>query len=375
MNKLLAILIIFSASAVYGQKVKSIKNFTSWSIQVKPRVILDNSEKFTTSIIKTSIMPLSADDLRKFKRNTLLDEKGRKTKYFDKIVQDTLKAWADKYLVLHGENFKVRGEDNFANVRITLTTSDYNIKNVNFDLDYSNPESVVCVIDVSGTVLVESTQGDVYLEAPVKFKIDHFEGKDSNQLKLDDLGAKYSSDKKSVEKKKEMLMEKMDKYESYVLKDLIIETQELLRMSFFSSRVDYNIAIFGIKDKKYTSLNLTAEKVSKDIKLLSSLSKKKKRTLEQIRPSLVSAVNDWIAAAENTKNIEVQKHFYANISLVSAILEDFESTKIYFDKIPEAKNISTSGIVSGTFKYYVKILFDVLETKEKYGDFTETFEY
>ncbi|MCF6359796.1 MAG: hypothetical protein L3J29_03445 [Cyclobacteriaceae bacterium] len=375
MNKFLSIIIIFSASAVYGQKVKSITNFTSWSINVKPRVKLDDSKKITAATIKTPIIPLSANDLRKFKMNTLLDDNGRKTKYFEKIINDTLNAWAGKYLVLQGGNFKAKGADDFANLKILLTTSEYNIKNVNFDLDYSDSESVVCIIDVSGTVLVKSTLGDVYLDAPVKFKIDHFEGKDSNQLKLSDLGAKYSSDKKSVEKKREMLMKKMDKYESYVLKDLVIETQELLRMSFFSSRVDYNVAIFGIKDKKYASINLTAEKVSKEIKLLSSLSKKKRKTLEQIRPSLVSAVNDWIAAAEDTENIEIQKFFYANISLVSAILEDFESTKMYFDKIPEAKNISTSGIVSNTFKYYVKILFDVLETKEKYGSFTETFEY
>ena len=166
----------------------------------------------------------------------------------------------------------------------------------------------------------------------------------------------------------------MSKIEGIVLEDLVLGAQETLKMNFLSSREDFQCAVYGIKDKQYEALNETAENVKTAINSIGAMSKKKRKTVEQVEPVLTEALIEWKKIIKESNNPVVQKYMNANISLVALILGDVESSKEHFNKIPEAENIDTSGIVSGSFKFYVKDLSNAIKIKEKYGDFAQPFE-
>ena len=371
-NKILFLLIVISQFS-YGQKVKPVKEFSGWSIQTVPKVDLGSDVKINSATINSPMSPLSYDDLLKFKSKTIGNNAEKKEKYLKKAGEDTLAVWAEKYLVLDREPFRRKGKDQYADILTTFTTSEFSVENINFDLDYSNPESVVCILNTTGTLIVTTNQGDVLLDTPIKY-INRFQNANSNELKLKDLGSKYFSEKKSVEKKREMLENKMSRIEGIVLEDLVLEAQDVLKVNFLRSREDYQCAVYGIKDKQYEALNKTAENVKDVIGSIGAMSKKKRRTVKQVEPILKEALLVWNKVIKESSNPEIQKYMNANIVLVSLILGDLDSSKKHFDKIPEAKNIDSSGIMSGSFKFYVKELSKAIKVKEKYGDFAQTFE-
>ncbi|MDN5204008.1 hypothetical protein QQ008_21635 [Fulvivirgaceae bacterium BMA10] len=355
----------------FGQKTKLNKNPIGWSYDVEPKKALNPSLQRYRITVKTDLDPLSSSDETALYSHTARMDYKEKEEFYKKVGQDTIRKWSSDMLALKSQPF-VENSSN-PDFTISLITYDFKIDNPQLDIDYSDTESIVGEIKVTARLLVETAGGEYLLDEQLRYTIMEGTDEETVYLKLKHFlldptfKTKWKLTKKP-EKKRKILERKLNKIQSVALKFFFEQSEEILRDNFLTNRVNAYSAIFGVKDKAYSKLNETGVEVSNAINSLSAFSKKKRQTLEQIKPTLESAVVEWKKLLEEISNPEIQKAINSNIATTSLILADMSSARTHLDLVPESKDEGKDFLFEGSFKYYVKGLADAVHLVETFQE-------
>ena len=369
MRKLLITVMVIMPVLGMAQKVKQIKKPVGWSFKTIPANPLSENVKQNQVVINTELDPMDFSDEAEWELSVNEKDADKRKALYKKAVQDTLKQWGSKYLAL--TTYPLLEVSSNPDFTIKFTASDFKVENVQLDIDYSDNESVLGKISVQARVTVETADGQVILDEPIAYKIDDADG-ETDLIKLKHFmlnptfRAKFKLTRKP-EKKRKLLERKIAKYESDILESLMIDAGNKVKSQLISSTSRFYAAIMGVKDNSYTEFNETNEQVSAAINGLSALSKKKKKTLSEITPTLESAVESWKSLLGEVKNPAIEKLIHNNIALASLILGDIDTANQHFNKIPESKELGNKTIMSGSFIYYLEGLSDALRFKQNFN--------
>ncbi len=348
MKKLILVLALSLPLFSFAQRVKFIKNPAVWYYDVAPQKPLDKTWKTNRAIVETTLTPN--------------DDEGDPA--------TTLKQWTKKYLLI--TQYPYREDKKAPDFTIKLEANTYKIEKMQLDFDYSDKEQPLCELNATARLTVTSKDGQTLLDQQIPFLIDYNDG-DSKQVKLSlfflDPGFKLQFRlTKKAEKRKRLLKKKLDSYQSDVLQYFMMESQKLIEGHFLEQKITCSSAILGIKGRQYKAFSELSKSISKSINRLSSLSKKKRKTLADIKPELEKGMNRWKAELEKASNPKVKQVMYHNMAVVSLLLGDVTKAKEYVKKIPEYKQLKKSWKVSGSYKAYLRGLVDAIKVKKRYTE-------
>ncbi len=369
-NLILFAIILSSLASVAQNKVKTIKNPVGWQYSVAP--INPLPEDYTRYSIKvdTDLDPIGFWGEIGVRMTLDIDDRFEEQKAVKEAHQDTIDSWVKKNMDPFGYPF-IKTNIN-PHIIIELKTEPVQMENVQVNIDYSNQESVLGEVNATANLTVIDLNGEILLNEQLTFFIDDVGGP-TNLLKLRHLfmnpsfKLKFKMTKKP-EKKKKLLEKRIKKFEADILYYFIEESGKMLADHFTHQRLDMYAATFGIKDKSYETLNNLADEVASNINALTSFSKKKQKTLEEIQPTLQMAQQKWNEAlGESSLNPEINDILNFNLALISLYLNNLESANEYIEKIEEYKDLDRKTMLTGNFVYYLKGLDNAIKSKAYYG--------
>jgi len=350
----------FIVANCYAQKVKITKKPVVWNYKILPLNPLDIDLKTKQVIVYTEMDPLNLSDRTTLNmaRPSLKDYK----EYMSKARQDTINKWVSHYLSLNGSSIIETSKN--ADIIITLTTEVFKIDNIQLDIDYSDNESFICEINVSARLSVKLNDGESLLDENIPFRFEDSEG-ETTYLKLKHLVLNPTFKTrlrltKNPEKKRKVLKNKLDNYEKEILEYFFMEAEKILEDNYLEQIVNASGAVFSVKDKAFDEINDMNEKVAISINRLTALSKKKKLTLLEIKPTIKSAINTWENALKETTNPEIQKLLNANLALGYLFNSQIDIALSYLNKIPESKELNKGWMSVGSFRYYIGELLNAV---------------
>lgn len=373
---LIPVLILYlAAQTSNGQKIKNQRFPVAWEFELSPKIALDPSVKRNQVIVKTNWDPLSFGDELDLAAMATGMSLEKKKLFFQEAAQDTITKWASKYIAITRYPFVETSTD--PEIIITLTTESFKIDNLQLEIDYEDGESILGEVNISARLRVEYQNGEPILDEVMPYEFD-FEEDNTKYLKLkyfffDPFFKTKLKLTKKPDKKRALLQRKVKKYEADILEEYFQRSGQIISDNLVKNRKRAYSSINQIKDKSYEDINTISQEARVAINSLNALSKKKRRTLSEITPTLEAAIKSWKEVISNSSNLDLQKLFYLNIASVELVLGNVEESKKYFEMIPESKDLK-SGILQGSFKYYVIGLSEAIATKEKYGDRAKIYE-
>ncbi|MEL6975308.1 MAG: hypothetical protein AAGL29_07930 [Bacteroidota bacterium] len=362
-----AILGLTPVLATSQKKIKPIKNPVAWTYSVQPKSPLDTSLQTYRIDVKTDLDPMDWGDEVGLSK-ALGDMSYREKKLvIQEAKEDTLRVWSDRYIALKKKPYaRTQNRPDFT---ITLTTETYKVENVQLDVDFSDMESAICNVNARARLTVVTQQGDIVLDENIPYYVDEEEKSTLLPIRIFMLNPvfklKYNL-KKKPEKKKAQLQRKLEKYEAVVLRYFYEKSGNLLKEHFLGQKIAVYAATFGIKNKGHEALNETSEILKKNINALSALSKKKRKSLAEIQPDIMDAIDYCKDKLARTESPEISKYLHANLSLGYLLANQLDQAKAHLKTIPEYETIHETTLFQGGFDYYLSGLDTAINTKEKY---------
>ncbi len=366
---LLLVFTIAQTNLMGQKKLKTIKNPVGWSYTISPKTPLDESFKSYAVEIDTDLNPMDWWEEIEWSSQVIVNDPEKKAILKQEAIQDTLNKWGDNHLAFHQFPY-IKSSVN-PDFIIKLTTEHYSVENVQLDVDFSDMESSICEVNARARLSIISSSGEVIMNHPIIFYVD--EENQSTRLPIKEFmlnpvfKMKYSM-KKKPEKKRKLLQKKLNKYESDVLEYFFIKSGEILREHFLNQKISAYAATFGIKNNGHEALNDASNSAKTSINALSSLSKKKKKGLDEVKSEMEIAISYWQDKLERTDDSEIQKLLCANLALAHLILGNLKESKDCLYKIPESEHIGEKMLFQGGFNYYLNGLSEAIAIKERYGN-------
>nr|WP_298998977.1 hypothetical protein [uncultured Allomuricauda sp.] len=370
--KLCAVILFFPFGIMAQKKIKPIKNPVAWSYTITPKNPLEQDIASYNILIDSHLSPMDWWDEVSWSAQVSTKDSFEKERLYKEAISDTLNVWADRYMAFNKYPYRKNSSD--PDVNITLKTEEYKIENVQMDVDFSDMESAICEVIASARLTVSNRNGDILLDIPIVFYVNQ-ENKSTllsiRHFMLNPVfNMKYNL-KKKPEKKRKLLNKKLAKYESDVLRYFYVKSGEILREHFMEQKKSVYAATFGIKNKGHEALNDASESTKKAINALSALSKKKRKTIKDIRPEIETAIDYWLDKLERTTDPEIRKLLHANLSLGNLFLGNIEDAKKCIHQIPEFETLEKKTLFQGGFNYYLFGLSEAISTKERHGDLAQ----
>ena len=374
MKRVLLIMLLVSPLLSMGQKTKA--NPVGWSYTIVPRIDLPSEMKAYTIAVDTDLDPMDFWDEVNWEMQVSERDPEKRKALYQEAVNDTIAKWTENYLTLHDNSFSPNSSS--PAFTISFTTDAFTVDSIPATLDFSDQETVLGEINVSAHLLVKTTQDETLLEEKIPYYIDdpdgptttlrlkHFIANPSFKLKL-----KLT---KKPEKRRKLLTNRIKRYEADILESFMQKAGDILKNHLLFQNKDAYGALFTFKDKEYAMLNEHTEAAREAINALSAFSKKKRKTMDEIRPTLQSAVVLWQEELPKTNNPDVQDALNANIALTSLLLNDMAAAKLHLSNISDVENLESKIIVTGSSNYYLKGLKDAISVKELSADHAKIYQ-
>ncbi|OJJ15936.1 hypothetical protein BKI52_37085 [marine bacterium AO1-C] len=368
MRKLVLALALCMPFIGFAQKVKFIKNPATWTYKIAPKKALDKSWKKNKAIVETTLDPMTYEQQNEWNRKNGSKGIEKKKELYAKASQDIVDKWARKYLLI--TQYPFRQDKQAPDFTIKLTANEFKIENTQLDIDFSDKQSVLCEVNATARLTVTDKNDQVLLDEQIRYLIDDKDGP-TNKVKLNlflldpVFKLKFKLTRKP-EKRKRMLQRKLNRYQADVLEYFMIEGETMIKSYFLNQRQEAVSAILGIKGKKYKEFSELSKSISKSINKLSSLSKKRRKTLTDIKPELEAGIQRWKAELEKANHPKVKQVMHHNLAVALLILGDVAKAREYLEKIPDYDVVNKKMIMSGSYRAYLKGLVDAIKVKEKY---------
>jgi len=371
MNRLILVTMFLVPILSFGQKkVKAYSNPIGWTYEIGAVTPIDEDLQKNKVVVITEMDPNDFWERVDWGMSVMEKDDEKRRQLYKKAVQDTITKWGTKYLAITKHPYiETRVNPDFT---ITLDTDPFEAQNVQLDIDYDDQESVICQLDISARLTVRTADGEVLLDEKIVYLIDDGDTQ-SNQLKLKHFmlnpafKAKFRLTKRP-EKKKELIERKIERFDADILEYFFVESEEVIQERLIGKYIKAYAAIFGTKDKSFAAFNSMGKSVSSAINSLNAFSKKKRKTLDQIIPEPNAAVAYWEDFCKSTNNQEVQFFANANISTVSLFLGNVEKAKSHLVLVPESKELGSSTLFEGTYKYFLKGISNAIVAKDEYKE-------
>ncbi len=368
---LLSLLLIAVVPTCHGQKkIKTAKSPVAWQYTIAPERPLSENLKHYAITIDTDMDPLDDWDEINLRIRFSGKDSEQQRELFAAARNDTTYAWSKKYMEL--KQYPLARTSFNPDFFIKLTTDHFEMENVQLDVDYSDQESVLGKINVTARLEVRDSEDRILMDDQIVYLLDDRDGP-TNLLRLRHLffnpsfKLKFKMTKKP-EKRKKLLEKKVAKFEAGILEFFMEEAGRRLANQFITQQLDAYTAIFSIKDKSFEQHNIHVEEVSKSINSLTAISKKKRKTIDEIKPILKSAIQYWQQELPETTNPTLQDIYNINIAAASLIISDMMAAKLHISNIPELEELGKKTIWEGSFTYYLKGLASAIDIKEKYAE-------
>ncbi|WP_435622540.1 hypothetical protein [Flagellimonas sp.] len=353
------------------KKVKPIKNPVGWSYTIAPKIPLEPGLSSYDFIVDTQLSPMDWWDEISWHARVGEKDPIKREILFKQAITDTLEAWGQMHLRLSSP---YKRQAIYPDFTITLTTKKYNIENVQAQVDFNDLESAICEIEATASLRVVTNEGKIILDESLTYYVD--EENQSTQLSirhfmLNPVFRMKFNLLKRPEKRRKLLLRKLKKYESYVLKYFYAKSGEILKSHFLKQKKTMYAATFGVKNKGHEALNDASNMAKTAINALSALNQNKKRNYQKIKSEIEISLSYWEDKLERTSNPEIQKILYANLSLGHLLMEDLDKAKACLHQIPESKTLQKTTVFHGGFDYYLTGLSEAIATKEKYGELAQ----
>ena len=356
----------------YAQKkVKPIKNPVGWSYTIAPKTPLEPGLSSYDFIVDTQLSPMDWWDEIYWHARVAEKDPIKKEILFKQAITDTLEAWVQKHLRLSPSYKRQTIHPDF---RITLTTEEYSIENVQAQVDFNDLESPICEIRATARLRVITKDGKIILDQPLTYYVD--EEKQSTLLSIRHFmlnpvfQMKYNLMKKP-EKRRKLVLRKLKRYESYVLEYFYVKSGEIIKSHFMEQKKTVYAATFGVKNRGHEALNDASDTAETAINALSALNKRKKKTYKDLKPEIEIALSYWEDKLERTSNPEIQKFLYANLSLGHLLMDNVVKAKACLQQIPESDTLQKTTVFKGDFDYYLTGLSRAIVVKEMHGELAQ----
>lgn len=375
-KSMLVLLVSIPMICLAQKKIKIKKDPVAWSYEINPENPLNKDLKTYKVIVDTKLDPMDYWDEINWRLSIREQDVLKRRKLYDEAVRDTIKEWTNKYLDLNEHPFVRSSPSDFT---VKLSTNQFSVENIQTEVDYSNPESILGEVDVAARLTVSTAHGEMLLDREIKFYIDDPDGP-TTHFKLKHLVVnptfklKLKMTKKP-EKRKKLLEKRVKRFEADILEFFMEEAGSIIKNQYLPQYIDAYTGIFSVKNKGHEKLNEVNITARTAINSLSALSKKKRRTMEQIKPDLEYARDYYTDKLTRTTNPNIQNTLNANLATVLLILGDVESAKFQIRNIPEFAELDKKTIWEGGFTYYLRGLADAISIKEKYGERAQLRQY
>ncbi len=373
---LLSFVLLIPVLGTGQKKVKLTKAPVAWAYQISPATPMDETLRTFSTTVNTKLDPMDFWDEMNWAMQIGEMDSEERARLRRRAVRDTIRKWSKKHMLNSRPFVWVQTDPDFF---VELSTDTFKMEHVQLDLDYSDPESIMGEINVAARLLVKTAEDKVLLDKEIIYYIDDRDGF-TKKLRLRHLvfnptfKLKYKMTKKP-ERKRKLLEKRIKKYEADILEYFIQEAGRILEDHFLDQKANAYSAMFGVKGKEHEALNDACEIAKKSIHSLSSLSKKKRKTLEQVAPDLEYARNYFTDKLVRTSDPVIQNALNANLSSILLILGDIEAAKFHIKNIPEYEELGTKTIWEGSFTYYIRGLADAIALKERHGERAQLFQY
>nr|WP_299385429.1 hypothetical protein [Allomuricauda sp.] len=366
----LLLLLVFIPFLCYSQKkIKPIKNAVVWSYLIEPKSPLPEQLLSYDIQVKTTLDPMDYWDRINWSVQIGDVEHHRKEELRKQAIADTIRKWSLAHLALERPYLERNNNPDFS---IVLETDAFSLDNLQLveKEDYSDPETVLGEINISARLTVVTQANEVLLDEQLKYYIDDLDGSQTTLLKVGhfmvnpSFKLKFRATKKP-EKKRKLLEKRLLRYQADILEYFVEEAGKILKDHYLPQKQSAYAATYGIKNKGHEALNEASEDTKRAILALSSFSKKKRKSWEQVKPQLETAMGYWKDKLQRTTDQEIQKYLHANLSLGALLLNDHKAAQAYLEKVPEYKDLDNKGFFTGSFIYYLKGLKEALSIKER----------
>nr|WP_299173531.1 hypothetical protein [uncultured Allomuricauda sp.] len=352
------------------------KKPVAWSYQIASKSALPEGFKNYSIHINTDLDPMSfwaEIDWRMQYPNIDRHEKERLLRL---AKQDTINKWSDTHMAMPYPKY-IR--DSSPDFTITLTTDQFSVDNLNTDIDFGNQESLLGEINISANLLVKTSEGVELLNEDIRYFIDDANGPTTSLrwkhfIVNPSFKLKFKMTKKR-EKRKKLLTKRVKKFEADILQYFIVEAGRILKDNYQTQTLDAFSSLFGVKSKDCNALNDASDIAKTAINSLSAFSRKKRKTLNEVKPDLEYARDYFTDKLTRTTDPTIQNALNANLATILLLLGDTESAKFQIQNIPEIHELKTKTIWEGSFTYYLQGITDALALKEQYGNRVTIYEY
>lgn len=373
---LLAMLLITPLLSMGQKKIKTKTTPVGWSYTIAPLINLPDEIKSYSIAVETDLDPMGFWDELNWNMQVSEKNSEKRQLLYQQAVQDTLNKWTENYLKLNDVKFNQTNTS--PDFTITLVTDTFTMDSIPDTIDYSDPNAVLGEINVSATLTVQTAQGETLLEEKIPYYIDDSDGPTTTlRLRHFILNPAFKLKlklTKKPEKRKSLLTNRIKRFEADILESFMKKAGEILKNNLLNQDHSAYGAMFIFKDKEFDQFNEHAETVGEAINALSAFSKKKRKTLDEIRPALESAVMLWQQELPKSNHPDIQDALNANIALTSLLLNDMIAAKLHFSNIPDTENLEKEMMVTGSSNYYLKGLQDAISVKEQSGDRAQVYQ-
>ncbi|WP_136465717.1 hypothetical protein [Flagellimonas onchidii] len=368
MRIFISTLILLITATGFGQKkIKITKNPVAWSYQITPKALLPDELRNYAIHVETDLDPMTFWGEIDWRLQHASMERSKKERLLELAKQDTINKWVDNHMVLRYPDYVRTKPTEFT---ITLNTDQFSVDSLNTNIDYEDQESLLGIVNVSARLTLELADGSILLDQEIPYYIDDFDGP-TKELRLKHLilnpsfKLKFKMTKKP-EKKKKLLAKRIKKFDADILEYYIRQAGKILKDEYQNQKINAYSAVFGIKNKGFEALNDATEIAQSSINALSALSKKKRKTFDQVKPDLEYARDYFSDKLSRTDHPKVQSILNANLATVHLLLNDVETAKLHLQKVPEFHELNSKTIWEGSFAYYLQELGKAIKIKEKY---------
>lgn len=358
------------------KKIKTSKNPVAWSYEISPKTPMNESLRTFSSTVNTRLDPMDFwDEMNWALQIGDVDSKER-ARHRRQAVRDTIAKWSAKYFLNSRPFVRTNSNPDFF---VELNTDTFKMEHVQLDVDYSDQESILGEVNVAARLTVKTAQGEILLDEEIRFYIDDPDAQ-TTQLRLRHLifnpsfKLKYKLTKKP-EKKRKLLEKRIKKFEADILEYFMEEEGNILKDHFLTQRINAYSAFFGVKNKGFDALNDASNIAESAVHAISALSKKKRRSLNEVQSDLKYARDHFIDKLTRTSDSVVQNVLNANLATVLLILGDVETARNYIENIPEFKELGSKTIWEGSFTYYLRGLAEAIALKEQVGQRAVIYQY
>ncbi|MEX0315833.1 MAG: hypothetical protein AB3N18_16765 [Allomuricauda sp.] len=370
MKVCISMLVLLVTITGFGQKkIKITKNPVAWSYQISPKDALPEGFRNYALYVETDLDPMTFWGEIDWRIQHSNIDRAKKERLLQLAKQDTINKWVDRHMALRYPNYVRTKPTEFT---ITLNTDQFSVDSLNTDIDYEDQESLLGIVNVSARLTLELANGSLLLDEEIPYYIDGDNGP-TKELRLKhfilnpSFKLKFKMTKKP-EKKKKLLAKRIKKFEADILEFYIRQAGKILKDHYQNQKISAYSAIFGIKNKGFEALNDAVDIAQGSINSLSALSKKKRKTFDQVKPDLEYARDYFLDKLSRTDDPKVQGILNANLATLLLLLNDIEAARLHLQKIPEFHELESKIIWEGSFTYYLQQLGKAIKIKEKYKD-------